>query len=69
MEKGIRQLSEKFEQSFPPSKEENYSELTSSAVQIANVALCTFNGELLEKALAISRAIVDFEDACKETIK
>lgn len=39
-----------------------YSEYTTHAVKIAEVALCTFSGKLLEKALAISRAIVDFED-------
>ena len=43
--------------------------MTESAIKIATFALKTFNGELLTKALNISKAIIDFEDKLKEDDK
>lgn len=36
--------------------------MTESAIKIATFALKTYKGELLDKALNISKAITDFED-------
>ena len=37
------------------------SKLTQQAVRIATIALTGFRGDLLDKALAISRAVVEFD--------
>lgn len=39
--------------------------MTESAIKIATFALKTFSGELLDKALNISKSIIDFEDKLK----
>lgn len=63
MEKEIEKLGNIMEEKFPPVEGEDYSVLTSEASRIANIALCTFHGELLSRALDIAKAIVEFEDA------
>jgi len=64
VEKEIKELVSNIRERYQ-SQNVQYSEYTTHAVKIAEVALCNFNGKLLEKALAISRAIVDFEDEVK----
>lgn len=56
MEKEIQRVTDKIMQVFP---------MTENAIKIADFSLRTYNGELLNKALAICRAIVDFEDELK----
>ena len=63
MEKEIEKLANTMEEQFPPVKGEDYSVFTAEASRIANVALCSFHGELLSRALDIAKAIVEFEDA------
>jgi len=59
MEATFKQVSQIFEGN-------DYSELTTCASKIANISIASFHGELLRKALAISAAIVDFEDELKK---
>lgn len=60
MEEAIENVANEIEGGYKP-KSEDYSPLTREAIRIAEVALISFNGELLDKALTISKAIVDFE--------
>lgn len=41
------------------------SPLTQCASDIAEIAITALNGELREKALAIAKAVADYEDALK----
>ncbi len=59
MEKTIKEVVTQFESG-------DYSELTTMASKIATGSIAAFHGELLRKALAISAAIVDFEDELKK---
>ena len=63
MEKEIEQLGNAIEEKFPQINGEDYSIFTAEASRIANIALCSFHGELLSRALDIAKAIVEFEDA------
>lgn len=42
--------------------EETYSSYTKDALRIAEVALSSFSGNLLHKALTIAESIVEFEN-------
>lgn len=66
MEKLIKDFGESFRKRWA-ANDEDYSELTKQAQVIATTALSIFSGTLLEKALNISSAIVDFEDALKRS--
>lgn len=46
---------------------EQHSSLTELAIKIADIALGSFKGELLNKALAISKAVVDFDDELRKS--
>jgi hypothetical protein len=61
MEELIKETAEKFYKGD--------SQLTSSAILIADCALRTYTGVLLDKALEISKAIIAYEDALKQVVK
>ena len=69
MEDAIKKVADEIDKRFAPQGPlaEDYSPLTKEAVRIAEVALCSFTGELLNSALAISKAIVEFEDKLKRS--
>ena len=68
MEKAIKNVADEIDKRYAPQGPlaEDYSPLTKEAVRIAEIALCSFTGELLGKGLAISKAIVEFEDELKK---
>ena len=68
MEKIIKDIETEISKRLTPGADE-YSPLTTSAVKIAEVSLCCLTGDLLDKALAISKAIVEYEDALKLSIR
>lgn len=61
VEQEIKNLTEKL-QERNPSVDETYSPYTTNAVKIASLALESFSGSLLHKALAIAEAITEFEN-------
>lgn len=63
MEEVIREVAQNI--SNIRSGREDFSELTQCAVKIAETALCSFHGVLLDKALNIAKAIVEYEDELK----
>ena len=68
MEKAIKDVESEISKRLIPGDAE-YSPMTVSAVKIAELALCSHTGDLLDKALAISKAIVEYEDALNLSIK
>jgi hypothetical protein len=68
MEEAIKKVADEIEAGYRP-KGEDYSPLTKEAVRIADISLCSFTGELLGKGLAISKAIVEFEDELKKSTR
>jgi len=68
MEKAIKDVESEISRRLIPGADE-YSPLTVSAVKIAELALCSHSGDLLDKALAISKAIVEYEDALKLSVR
>ena len=68
MEKIIKDVETEISKRLVPGSDE-YSPMTTSAVKIAELALCSHSGDLLDKALAISKAIVEYEDALKLSVR
>ena len=59
MEKAVEEIANEISGGL--SESETPSRLTQQAVRIATIALTSFRGDLLDKALAISKAVVEFD--------
>lgn len=62
MEKEVKIVGATMEEKFPLLGEEGRSVYTTEACKIANIALCSFHGDLLSRALDIAKSLVEFED-------
>lgn len=66
MEKEVDKIAEHMVESGAPGKN---SKLTNIAINIADLSLRAYSGELLDRGLDISKAIVAFEDELIKSTK
>ena len=67
MEEAVEEIAN--EMSGGLSESDTSSKLTQQAIRIATIALTSFRGDLLDRALAISKAVVEFDIELTHTSK